>query len=391
MPKQDPCETGVTKRSFLKLGVGGACAFCLARLPGVSSGLQSAQAQTAQKGLIKTTRSPWSKSLEAQRLQCTLCPKACELAPDERGICRVRENRGGDCYSLVHGNPCLIQMDPIERKPFFHVLPGSRSLSVSTAGCNIECKFCEVWDMALVYPEDVYAYDMPPATIIAQAKENQARSVSYTFGEPIAFYEYMADMGALAKESGLLSLMHSSGYINKAPLEKLCEAIDGVNIDLKGFTDDFYRDVCDGELAPVLDSLQLLKKAGIHIEITNIVIPTLNDDVAVIREMCSWIKTELGAETPIHFARFYPLYKLANLPPTPVSTLDAAREAAFDTGLEYVYIANVTDHEGENTFCPKCGKKVIARMGFMVEEMHIQDGKCAQCGHAIPGIWSSPE
>ncbi len=385
MPERDTANKGMTKRTFLKAGVGGACAFCLSRLLQPPSG---ASAQTAQKGLIKTKRSPWSSALEENRIQCRLCPRKCDMNPGDRGACRVRENRDGHCYSLVYGNPCLIQMDPIERKPFFHALPGSRSLSVSTAGCNMECKFCEVWDMALVNPEDVYAYDMPPETIVTQAVENQARSVSYTFGEPVVFYEYMADVGARAKEAGLLSLMHSGGFINQAPLEALCKVIDGVNIDLKGFTEKFYRDVCDGDLAPVLDSLKLLKKQGVHIEITNIVIPTLNDDVAVIRDMCSWIKEELGAGVPVHFARFYPLYKLANLPPTPVSTLDAARTAAFDVGLEYVYIANVTDHEGENTFCPNCGKTVIARMGFMVEEMRLDDGKCAECGHIIPGIWT---
>lgn len=384
MSVEETSDIRLTKRDFLKLGVGGGCAFCLARLLGAG---KTAHAQTAEKGLIRTIKSPWFSKQDNGGIRCELCPVHCRIAPDDRGKCQVRENRDGECFSLVYGNPSLVQLDPIERKPFFHVLPGTRSLSVSTAGCNIECKFCEVWDMALVAPEEVHAYDMPPETIIEQALSVQARSISYTFGEPVVFYEYMAAIGARAKEEGLLSVMHSNGYINPEPLAALCECLDAVNIDFKSFEPAFYRDVCDGELAPVLDSLKQFKRAGLHIELTNLVIPTLNDNMDRIADMCRWIKAELGAGTPIHFARFYPLYKLANLPPTPVATLDEARATAHDAGLEYVYIANVTGHEGENTRCPGCGSTIIKRMGFVIEEMHIKEGACVHCARSIPGIW----
>ena len=384
MQKTRPDRRDLTKRDLLKAGAGGACALGLA---GWLGSTPSARAQTAQKGLVKARRSPWCTSLEDGHIRCDLCPRLCRLAPGRRGPCRVRENRDGHGYSLVYGNPCLIQLDPVERKPFFHVLPGTRALSVSTAGCNIECKFCEVWDMALVGPEDVHAYDVPPAQVVAQAREARARSISYAFGEPVVFYEYMDAVATRAKEAGLLNLLHTNGYIAAEPLRALCDRLDAVNIDLKGFDPAFYRDVCGGELSPVLDTLKRLKAEGVHIEITHIVIPTLNDDLDRIREMCRWIVRELGADVPIHLGRFYPLYKLANLPPTPVRTLDHARDAAMEEGLRYVYVARVTGHEGENTFCPQCRNPVVRRLGFVVEEIRLNDGRCAHCGAVISGRW----
>lgn len=310
------------------------------------------------------------------------------MAPGQRARCRVRTNRGGTGYTLAYGNPVLVQEDPVERKPFFHVLPGTRALSISTAGCNLECKFCEVWDMALVDPEEVHAYDMPPKTVVEHAKAARLRSVSYAFGEPVVFYEYMLEMAELARKEGLLNLLHTAGYIQPEPLKELCGLIDAANVDLKSFDPDFYRDVCGGRREPVLQSLKLLKQAGVHVEITNILIPTMNDDVTQIREMCTWIKNELGEDVPIHFARFYPLYQLANLPPTPVSTLDRAREAAMEVGLQFVYVARVTGHQGENTFCPSCGKPVIERVGFIIDQMHLTDGKCSHCRQAVSGRWA---
>jgi pyruvate formate lyase activating enzyme len=242
--------------------------------------------------------------------------------------------------------------------------------------------------MALVAPEDVYAYDLPPEAVIEQARATKARSVSYAFSEPVVFYEYMEAIATLAKRAKLLNLVHTNGFIAQKPLEAICDRVDAVNVDLKGFDPAFYRDLCEGELTPVLETLKQLKAADVHIEVTNLVIPTLNDDMARIREMCHWIKSELGPGVPLHFARFYPLYKLANLPPTPVSTLDRAREVALEAGLDYVYVARVSGHEGENTFCPGCRKAVMRRIGFMIGETHLENGKCAHCGTPIPGRWS---
>lgn len=371
------------KRAALKAG-----ALCALGFAGFAALAPRGTAQTATKGLVKARRSEWFTSLGGGRVRCDLCPRACELGRGERGPCRVRENRGGRGYSLVYGNPSLLQIDPVERKPFFHVLPGERALSVSTAGCNIECKFCEVWDMALVAPEEVYAYEVTPDEVVRHARGAGARAVSYAFGEPVIFFEYMEAIARKAREAGLLNLLHTNGYIAEAPLRSLCANLDAANVDLKAFDETFYREVCAGELAPVLRTLRRLREEDVAIEITYPVIPSLNDDMEQIRAMCRWIVEQLGADTPVHFARFYPLYKLANLPPTPVRTLDRARDTARREGLRFVYVARVTGHEGENTFCPGCGKTVIERLGFVIENVHIEKGKCARCGHPVPGRWT---
>lgn len=375
----------VTRRAFIKSGLFGACALCMAGIPGFP---RAADAYTPQKGFVNPVQSNWFSLLSNSDIECELCPKQCLISPGKRGKCGVRENRNGKGYTLAYGNPVLVQMDPVERKPFFHVMPGTRALSVSTAGCPLECSFCEVWDMALVAPEDVYAYDLSPEKIVAQAKAAGAHSISYAFGEPVAFYEYMTDIARIAKKEGLLNLMHTSGYILPEPLKAITHMLDAVNIDLKGFDPEFYRRMVGGEIETVKDTLKILTKAGVHVEITNLIIPTVNDDMEQLKEMCMWIKNELGADVPIHFGRFYPLYKLANLPPTPVSTLDRARNTALETGLKYVYVARVTGHEGENTFCAECKEKIITRMGFVIEKMHIENGRCAYCSTPVAGRWS---
>jgi pyruvate formate lyase activating enzyme len=287
----------------------------------------------------------------------------------------------------VYGNPAAIHLDPIEKKTYFHVLPSSGSLSLATAGCNLHCKFCQNWEISQAEPEEIYSYDVPPDMVVRKAREMQARSVAYTYTEPTVFYEFMFDTCRLAAQAGLLNVMHSNGFINPAPLQELCPFLDAANIDLKGFSESFYRDLCQGVQAPVLESLKILKRNGIHLEITNLIIPTRNDDMDMIRRMSLWIKTELGADTPLHFTRFYPLYKLKSLPPTPVTTLEQARAAAKTAGLEFVYIGNVPGHEGANTYCPRCGRTIIRRAGFMVVDYKVKDGACPYCGAPIPGIW----
>lgn len=384
----------ISRKQFLKLGTAGICSLCLA---GVMPAWGKLSAQTAppsgpeagaRMGLIKTKQSPWFTNLEQNIIRCELCPHQCELDKGQRSLCRVRENRDGQGFTLVYGNPALIQEDPVERKPYMHVLPGSRALSVSTAGCNLECKFCEVWDMALVDPEEVYAHDLPPEDVIRHGQSAGLRSISFAFGEPVIFYEYMREVAEKARKEGFLTLVHTAGYIRPQPLKELCGVMDAANVDLKSFDPEFYREVVGGELEPVLKNLKTIKAQGIHLEITNIVIPTLNDDPEGIREMCKWIQDELGPDVPLHFARFYPLYQLSGLPRTPVSTLDQARDIAMEAGLNFVYVSRVTGHEGENTFCPDCGGKIIDRTGFMIDEINMENGNCAYCGREIPGIWS---
>jgi pyruvate formate lyase activating enzyme len=378
-------DPGLTKREFLNFCGASFCVLSSAYLIGYP---ETSRAQAAKKGLIKTKLSPFFSSLEGGEIQCELCPHRCRVAKGKRGICRVRENRDGRYYSLVYGNPCALHPDPIEKKPFFHVLPGTISYSLATVGCNFQCKFCQNWEISQASPEDVYSKEVSPEMVVKEAKEIRARSVAYTYVEPTIFYEYMLDIGTLVKKSGLLNVYHSNGFINPDPLKNLCKVLDAANVDLKGFTENFYHELCGGELTPVLETLKTLKKEKVHLEITNLIIPTKNDDPSVLREMCLWIKRELGGDTPIHFSRFYPLYKLKSLPPTPVSTLEKAREAALSAGLEYVYIGNIPGHPSENTFCPKCKKRIIQRTGYMVGEINMKDGKCRYCGKPIPGIWT---
>ncbi len=376
----------ITRRDFIKTCASGVCAFSLLSVLGFP---RSAHAQIVQQGLVKTAPARWYTRLAAGVVQCELCPRRCRVPKGKRGFCRVRENRDGDYFSLVYGNPAAIHLDPIEKKPFFHVLPSSGSFSVATAGCNLHCKFCQNWEISQAKPEEIYSYDVSPDMVVRQAQEMGARSVAYTYTEPTVFYEFMLDTAHLAANAGLLNVMHSNGFINPAPLEELCPFLDAANIDLKGFSEAFYRELCEGQRQPVLETLKTLKRNRVHLEITNLLIPTRNDEMGMIRQMCRWIRTELGPDTPLHLTRFYPLYKLKSLPPTPVSTLEQARSVAQEEGLEYVYIGNVPGHEGANTFCPRCGKMIIRRAGFMVVENEVEEGTCRYCGASIPGIWAS--
>lgn len=382
---EDLDDHPLTKRQFLKVCGTGLCLLSTAHLFGVP---KLSRAQMARKGLIKTKLSPYFTSLGGGDIRCDLCPKRCRVPNGKRGLCRVRENRDGKYYSLVYGNPCAVNLDPIEKKPFFHVLPSTSSFSLATAGCNFQCKFCQNWEISQVSPEDVYSYEFPPELILRKAKEIGAQSIAYTYVEPTVFYEYMLDICRLAKAAGLLNVCHTNGFINPDPLGELCKVMDAANCDLKGFTAEFYRDLCNGDLNPVLQTLKTLKQQKVHLEITNLVIPTRNDDLSVVKEMCLWIRKELGEDTPVHFSRFYPLYKLRNIPPTPVATLESVRAAAISAGLQYVYIGNIPGHQGENTFCPRCKKLMIQRTGYMVGEVRLKGGRCAYCGTPIPGIWA---
>jgi len=323
----------------------------------------------------------------AKTVHCELCPNGCVLDEGQHSKCRARMNKGGVLYSLVYGKPCAVHVDPIEKKPFSHFLPGTTAFSIATAGCVLSCKFCQNWQISQARPEDTDTYDLPPDEVVRKAMFYECRSISYTYTEPTVFYEYMYDTAVIAKKYDIKNTMHSCGYINEKPLRKLSKYMNAANIDLKGFTEDFYNRICNGSLKPVLNSLVVLKQEGVWLEITNLVLPTLNDDMKTIREMCKWIKKNLGVDTPIHFSRFYPQYKLDNLPPTPLETITEARKTAMDVGLKYVYIGNIRN-EGENTYCPKCKKMLIEREGYFVKQNNIASGKCKFCSTSIAGVWS---
>jgi pyruvate formate lyase activating enzyme len=320
-------------------------------------------------------------------VQCGLCPHRCIIADGERGTCRVRENRGGRLYSMVYGNPCAVHLDPIEKKPLYHFLPTAGAFSLATAGCNLRCLYCQNWSISQVPPEDTQNIDLPPEEVVYYAQTYKAPVIAYTYSEPIIFYEYMLATAQLARQAGLRSVVISAGFINPEPLQELCAAVDAIKIDLKGHDETFYREVCEAELAPVLETIQTIYKSGTHLELVNLVVPTLNDNLDQLRALARWVAQELSPDIPLHFSRFHPQYKLTNLPPTPIERLEQAREIAMEEGVRFVYVGNVPGHPANNTYCPACGKPIIVREGFAVREYHLQGGVCAHCGESIPGVW----
>jgi pyruvate formate lyase activating enzyme len=320
-------------------------------------------------------------------VKCRLCPHECVISEGSRGHCRVRENRDGRLYSLVYGTPCAVHVDPIEKKPFYHFLPTAQAFSLATAGCNLRCLYCQNWSISQAKPEDVNTVDLPPQDLITTAIANSAPVVAYTYTEPIVFYEYMLESARQGRAVGLRNVVISAGYINPEPLATLCEAVDAIKIDLKGFNPEFYRKVCGGELEPVLETIRTISASGTHLEIVNLVVPTLNDDLDELRSLCRWVVENVGPDVPIHFSRFHPDYQLTNLPATPQGTLEQAWEIAGQEGLRYAYVGNLPDHPGNNTFCHHCGDLIIGRRGFWVTEYHINQGKCAFCDAPIPGVW----
>jgi len=319
---------------------------------------------------------------------CQLCAQGCTIRSGGSGRCRARMNVGGELRSLVYGRPVAVHVDPIEKKPFFHFLPGRAAYSLGTAGCPLRCKFCQNWQISQARPDD---YDVPFTSASALVDAAVARSapvVAFTYNEPTVFAEYALDVAAAGRRRGLRSVMVSCGFMNERPLADLCGALDAVKIDLKGFSDEFYRTVSGAALAPVLRSITQIRKAGVHLEIVNLVVPTLNDADASLRGLVDWVMGELGPDVPLHFTRFHPDYQLLNLPPTPIATLERARAMALDRGLRYPYVGNVPGHPGNHTYCPRCRARVIARQDFFVLESTLKDGRCGACGYAIAGVWS---
>jgi pyruvate formate lyase activating enzyme len=299
----------------------------------------------------------------------------------------VRENSDGTLWTVAFANPCAVQIDPVEKKPFYHVLPGTKTLSVATAGCNLHCKSCLNWEAALARPEETYNHELPAAEAVTRAESYGCPSVACSYVEPVVFIEYMQEIGRLCRQRPLLHLMHSAGYIAPTPLKDLCPLLDAACIDLKGFTEAFYRDNVDGSLAPVLETLEGLKRNGVHTEVVNLLIPGKNDDPETLRAMCRWIVEHLGPEVPLHFFRFYPRYLLKSVPPTPIPSLEQARTVAMKEGIQYAYIANVPEHPGKHTYCPACQELLIERVGYITNVVALAKGQCTKCGHAVPGIW----
>jgi len=328
------------------------------------------------------------------KVQCELCPKSCLIGPGQSGECRVRVNIDGTLRTVVYGYPCSINVDPIEKKPLAHFLPGTGILSIATVGCNLHCKNCQNWEISQANPEEMPAifYSRQklfwaPQDLVELTRRAGCPSLAYTYTEPIVFYEYTYDTAKLARQEGLRNVLVTAGYINPEPWKRLLQYVDAANIDLKGITEEFYRDVCSGTLKPVLNALVLAKAEGVLVEVTNLLIPTLNDRPEQIRQLVRWIKANMGAETPLHFSRFFPRYKMLNLPPTSPATLELARQIAMEEGLEYVYIGNIMSKEGQNTYCPECKALLIERSGYTILQNVLDDGCCPKCGNEIYGVW----
>ena len=320
-------------------------------------------------------------------VQCELCPKGCVVGPGQSGECRIRVNIDGRLTAVTYGFPCSVHIDPIEKKPMYHFLPGTDILSLATAGCNLHCRNCQNWEISQANPEDVPARPLPPEKLGPIAHAEGCASVAYTYSEPLAYYEYTLDGCRAVREAGLRNVLVTAGYCNRKPLEKLYPFVDGANIDIKSMSDAFYRDICSATLAPVLDACVLAKSMGVAVEITNLVIPTLNDRDADFQDLCRWIAANLGKETPLHYSRFFPQYQMRNLPPTPAETLDRARALALAEGLKHIYIGNIARPGSEDTCCAACGEMLVERRGYTILRNTVTGGKCPKCGTAVYGVW----
>lgn len=349
--------------------------------------LASMPRKTIAQSSLAAVEARYYEKLPNRKIKCGLCPRGCVIDDLERGYCGVRENRGGTYYSLVYGRAASMHIDPIEKKPLFHFLPGSEAFSLATVGCNVFCKFCQNWELSQSRPEQVESVSAPPEKIAAAAQGNGCASIAYTYNEPVVFAEYLHDIAERAGNLGVRSVMITNGYIQAKPMLDLCRVLHAVKVDLKAFTQRFYTELVSGELQPVLDTLVLLKSAGMWTEIVYLVIPGQNDSRSELTGLCKWILDKMGADTPLHFTRFQPQYRMTNLPATPVATLQMARSLALDAGLHFVYTGNVPGDPGENTYCPSCQQLLIRRMGFTVLENKIEKNKCQKCKTTIAGIW----
>jgi len=350
---------------------------------------------TVFKGDAPKTLWKWSREgflyqkLSKKKVICGICPNRCVLAPGDRSVCRSKVNQDGILYSLTYGNPCAVNIDPIEKKPLFHFWPTSSAFSVATTGCNFRCLNCQNWEISQAKPDEVRQYELFPAEAVTSARKSDSASIAYTYSEAITFFEYMLETARLAKAKGIHNLLISNGYINKKPLLELCKVLDAANINLKAFSNEIYKKLNGGRLKPVLNALKTMHANDVHLEITNLLVPGYTDNEEMAKRMCGWILENLGPDYPLHFLRFFPRYKLDRLAPTPVSTLVHFRNLALQEGIRYVYIGNVPGHKAAHTYCHNCHKLLVERQGFFIPLINLKGNKCKFCNTIIPGVWGS--
>lgn len=328
---------------------------------------------------------------EKKSVECFLCAHNCHIKEGRRGICQVRENKDGVLYSLVYGRLISRNVDPIEKKPLFHVLPGTLSYSIATVGCNFRCSHCQNYDISQ-YPRlhngAIIGDDATPEQVVSAAQEYGCQSISYTYIEPTIFFEFAYDCAQLAHERGIKNIFVSNGYTSPEATKKIAPYLDGNNIDLKGFTDKFYREVCGAKLAPVLETIRLMKELGVWVEVTTLVIPGWNDSESELQEIARFIKG-IDPEMPWHVTRFHPTFKMTDRGATPTATLQRARQIGLSEGLKHVYVGNIPGEGGEDTICPHCKETVVERMGFSIISQNLEDGKCGNCGEPLAGVFST--
>ena len=325
----------------------------------------------------------WRK-LKDDKVECELCPHRCKISKGKRGICGVRENQKGKLYTLIYGLATSITPDPIEKKPLYHFHPGTYALSYGTVGCNLKCQHCQNFGISQAKIESMHLKKVRVDDVVNNARRLKCQGIAWTYNEPTIWYEFTYDASKIAKKMGLYTCYVTNGFIEPEPLEKINPYLDAMNIDVKSFSEDFYKRTCKAKLEPVLRTCELAKKLRIHIELTYLIIPGQNDSEKEISKFCSWIADSLDTKTPVHFSRFHPDYNMRDSIATPMSTLGKAYEIAQKEGLEYIYLGNVPHGDYENTVCPSCSELLIERIGFSTRQYLLKDGKCPKCGAIMP-------
>jgi len=330
------------------------------------------------------------KKLDNNNVRCNLCAHHCVITDGKKGVCQVRENRNGVLYTLVYGRTITQHVDPIEKKPLFHFYPGSTAYSIATPGCNFRCQWCQNWEISQMPREQHLAagHRATPEQIVAAAQRAGCQSIAYTYTEPTIFFEYALETASLAHQAGLANLYITNGYMTAEMLDVFHPYLDAANVDLKAFREKTYHRYVGAGLQPVLDSMKAMKQLGIWLEVTTLVIPGLNDDSAELRDAAQFVAQELGVDTPWHISRFFPAYKMKDVPPTPLETLQRARQIGLEEGLHYVYVGNIPDDSGQNTYCPRCDHLLVRRQGYRIAENDIREGRCLACDTPIAGVWT---
>lgn len=369
----------MNKREFLKQGLAATGAIAFSPLMSFSEKSNEKLWKWSKEGLY------WSPTPRGAK--CLICPNECVIKVGESGLCHNRVNYQDKIYSIAYGNPCAVNIDPIEKKPFNHFLPGSKAFSIGTAGCNLACMNCQNWTISQVSPKETRNQDLMPDKLVEQTLAANCQSIAYTYSEPISFYEYTLDSAKLARQEGIKNVLVTAGFINDEPLRNWCKTIDAARVDLKSFSNDIYLKLSAGALQPVLNTLKTFAELGVWLEIINLVVPSWTDNLDMIKRMCYWLVENGLANAPLHFDRFHPDYKLTQLSATPIGILTQAREIALASGIKFVYIGNVPGLDAQNTNCPKCHGMVVERKGFTLIQNRLVKGACPKCGEKIPGVW----